>query len=201
MKICLILSWAPYWKSPNRPSFEMRLAAYAAKVLYDLRKATHFYISSNVQWRGMREPELRMLQKLLRRMGIPRDSLIINPSADTTDGEIKSFKDFIGVDLEIVNPIILAPLCKRGRIEMILRNIDAKIPLSSMQILWVENVCATQQYKRRKKTMGKILRKWKRSPRIFWDRLIYGWFPLALMWFLRLNETFLGKQSIIRHIK
>lgn len=176
MKMCLVLSWAPDWKEPNAAPVEMKITARAASVLYRIKRADMFLIVCNAKFKGMATSEWAMLYKLLIKCGIPKSAILLDPLADSTDGEIAAFKKIIRAypPRMIESVLILSQRCKNGRIEKILRRLNF-----SAEIVWAESAVAVYLPK-----FQDVLSKWNKSWRSRWDRVVYGILPQLISPFI-----------------
>ncbi len=183
---CLITSWAPYYRSPDRPSVEMRLTALAARILHYQKRIHHFYIFVNVQFPGMRQPECEMMKNMMLNLGVPEEAIHVFPSAVNTDAEIHDFFRQVNIDEVAIYGVrsLLTTEAKRGRIERILR--DGEFPNPGcwgVDVFWVEDVCDSVpiNFFPHCFSIFRIVRKWRGSPRYVWDRIFYGHLALLLM--------------------
>lgn len=122
------------YAAPLVPSPEEEIMVQAAHELFTCGKVEYFYIAVDTVIRGVRECDV--LTARLAELGIPSAALIIEPSADTTDGELEAFKRYVERQPSVSHSL-LAIEAKRGRVEMI----QAQLGFHSL-MYWAEDALA-----------------------------------------------------------
>jgi hypothetical protein len=157
------------YAAPHEPSPEEEIIARAAAELFRHGDVSQFYVCVNTVIGGVRECDVLVAR--LAELGVPRHALIVEPSADTTDGELEVFKRHVGEHTEI-SPSTLSIEAKRGRMDMIQRAVGFHPP-----VYWAEEVLADSGAE----SSRRFVAAWRRSFRYGLLRFRLGILPMLLM--------------------
>ncbi len=157
------------YSDPTHPSPEGEVIAQAAAELFRSKQVDRLAIFVSTVIKGVRESDILVAR--LEQLSIPQNALIINPIADTTDGEFEAFAEYShGHSLDATS--VLSIEAKQERLELIARRTNF-FP----EIYWAEKILASSV----DKNLQNLAAAWRKSARHGMLRLRLGLIPMALM--------------------
>ena len=175
------------YSDPTHPSPEGEIIARSAAELFQNKKVDEYAIFVSTTIKGVRECDVLVTR--LEQLGVPRSVLIVQPIADTTDGEFEAFAKYAH-EHSLEDVAVLSIEAKKGRIELIAKRLKF-FPA----IYWAEDVLAISS----NKNLQNLVAKWRKSIRHGMLRLRLGFAPMALMFIDPESKIQRSLAKLIRH--